>query len=101
MLAMSLIDETDTAMAPPVGEPVDRVSNLHTFWVLSHAMVVVEMTKVPAAALIATVPVRPVPPVQAMVGGEEPEKKPGGQLTVIAFDATGTPDGSENATVTA
>jgi hypothetical protein len=101
VLGLSFVDDTVTSVAPAVGTPVVRVSNLHTFWALSHAVLVVVMTKL--LELITTLPAVPVPPVHDMVG-TAPEvaiKKLGGKLMVIAAVEAGAPVGSVKVTVTA
>jgi len=105
VLAMSLTDETVTATELPIGTPVFTWENVHTLAVVSHAVVVVVMTKLVAVlpTNAATVPVRPVPPVHAMIG-TPPElamKKPDGKLMVMAFEPIGAPLGSVKVTVTA
>jgi len=105
VLAMSLTDETVTATELPIGTPVFTWENVHTLAVVSHAVVVVVMTKLVAVlpTNAPTVPVRPVPPVHAMIGTPPvlATKKPDGKLMVMAFDKIGAPVGSVKVTVTA
>ncbi len=103
VLGLSLTDETETTTELPIGAPVFTWENLHTFGVLSHAVVVVVMTKAVAEAPTnaATSPVMPVPHDMIGTPAEFATKKPGGKLMVIALAATGAPFGSVKVTVTA
>ncbi len=105
VLGLSRTVDTVTDVAPAVGTPVFTWENVHTLAVVSHAVVVVVMTKLVAVlpTNAPTVPVRPVPPEHDMIGTPPglATKKPDGKLMVMAFDEIGAPLGSVKVTVTA